>query len=77
MAKDRLHCRITSVLLNSTDSETEFKSNNITGDGLVTNVTFNIPTSTTDDKDHTVTTLIFHENNVTAMASNPLPLSKL
>ena len=65
------------MLLNCTDSKTEFKSNNITSDGWVTTVTFNISTSTTDDKNHTVTTLISHENNVTAKVNNPLPLSKL
>ena len=77
MAKDRLQCRITSVSLNPTDSEIEFKSNNITSDGLVTTVTFNISTSTTDDKNHNVTTLISHESNLIAKAGNPLPLSKL
>ena len=63
--------------LNPTDSEAEFKPNNITSDGWVTTVTFNIPTSTTDDKNHIITTYISHENNVTAEVSNPLPLSKL
>ena len=77
MAKDRLQCRITSVSLSPTDSEIGFMSDNITSDGWVTTVTFNISTSTTDDKNHTVTTYISHENNVIAKASNPLPLSKL
>ena len=77
MAKDRLQCRITSVSLNPTDSEIEFMSDNITGDGWVTTVTFNIATSTTDDKNHIITTYISHENNVIAMANNSLLLSKL
>ena len=57
------------------DSEVEFNSTTITSDGLVT---FNISTSRTDDKNHTVTTQLSHENKViTAMANNSLLLSKL
>ena len=73
-AKARLRCKITHVSLNCTNSELKFESDNFI-DGLVTNVMFNI--STTDDKNHTVTTLISHENNVTAEVSNLIPLSKL
>ena len=66
-------------MLNCTDSKTEFKSNKIiSDDGSVTTVMFNISTSTTDDKNHTVTTHISHENNVTVEVSTLRPpLSKL
>ena len=72
-----MRCGIYHVSMKCIDSEVEFNSTDVTSDGLVTTVTFNISTSTTDDKIHTVTTLISHENKVTAKASNPLPLSKL
>ena len=69
-----MRCSINHVLMQCIDSEVEFNSTNITSNGLVT---FNISTNTTDDKNHTVTTQLFHENNVTAMANNSLLLSKL
>ena len=67
-------CGIKRVSMKCIDSEVIFNSTNITSDGLVT---FNISTSTTDDKNHTVRTQLSHENKVIAMANNPLLLSKL
>ena len=69
-----MFCSINHVLMKCISSGVEFNSTNVTSDGLGT---FNISTSTTDDKNYTVTTLIFHENNVIAEVSNPLSLSKL
>ena len=70
-----MRCSINHVLMHCIDSEVEFNSTNITIDGLVT---FSIPTSRTDDKNHTVTTQLSHENKMmTAMANNSLSLSKL
>ena len=70
-----MRCGINHVLMQCIDSEVKFNSTNITSDGLVT---FNISKNTTDDKNHTVTTQLSHENKVmTAMANNSLLLSKL
>ena len=69
-----MRCSIYHVSMKCIDSEVKFNSTNITSDGLVT---FNIPTSTTDDKNHTVTTQLSHVNKVIAMANNSLLLSKL
>ena len=69
-----MRCGIKRVSMKCIDSEVIFNSTNITSDGLVT---FNIPTSRTDDKNHTVRTQLSHVNDVTAMANNSLLLSKL
>ena len=69
-----MRCSINHVLMKCISSGVEFNSTNVTSDGLVT---FNISTNTTDDKNHTVTTQLSHENKVIAMANNSLLLSKL